>query len=60
MAKATLKGTDLIGAGLSVQRFSPVSSWQEAWKCPGRHVLQKELRVLCLDLQRAEGDCVIH
>jgi hypothetical protein len=31
------KGQYLIGAGLQVQRFSPLSSWQEAWQCPGRH-----------------------
>jgi hypothetical protein len=27
----------LIGTGLQVQRFSPLSSWQEAWQSPGRH-----------------------
>ena len=27
----------LIRAGLQVQRFSPLSSWQEAWQCAGRH-----------------------
>jgi hypothetical protein len=27
----------LIEAGLQVQRFSPLSSWQEAWQRPGRH-----------------------
>jgi hypothetical protein len=31
------KGQHLIGAGLQVQRFSPLSSWQEAWQHPGRH-----------------------
>jgi len=31
------KGQYLIGAGLQVQRFSPLSSWQEAWQHPGRH-----------------------
>jgi hypothetical protein len=27
----------LIGAGLQVQRFSPLSSRQEAWQHPSRH-----------------------
>jgi hypothetical protein len=31
------KGQYLIGAGLQVQWFSPLSSWLEAWQCPGRH-----------------------
>jgi hypothetical protein len=31
------KGQHLIGADLKVQRFSPLSSWQEAQQCPGRH-----------------------
>ena len=31
------KGQHLIRAGLQVQRFSPLSSWQETWQCPGRH-----------------------
>jgi len=40
------KGQHLTGAGLQVQRFSPLSSWLEAWQHPGRMVLEKELRVL--------------
>jgi hypothetical protein len=31
------KGQHLIGAGLLVQRFSPLLSRQEAWQHPGRH-----------------------
>jgi hypothetical protein len=31
------KGQHLIGAGLLALRFSPLSSWQEAWQCLGRH-----------------------
>ena len=31
------KGQHLIGAGLQVQKFSPLSSWQEAWQCADRH-----------------------
>lgn len=31
------KGKHLIGAGLQVQRFSPLSSWWEACQLPGRH-----------------------
>jgi len=30
------KGKHLIGAGLQSQRFSPLSSWQEAWQDSGR------------------------
>jgi hypothetical protein len=36
MTKATLR-QHLIGAGLQVLRFSPLSSWQEARQRPGRH-----------------------
>ena len=31
------KEQHLIGAGLQLQRFSPLSSWWEAWQHPGRH-----------------------
>jgi hypothetical protein len=31
------KGKNLIGAGLQFQRFSPLSSWWEAWQHAGRH-----------------------
>jgi len=31
------KGQCLIGAGLQSQRFSPLSSWREAWTYEGRH-----------------------
>jgi hypothetical protein len=31
------KQQHLIGAGLQVQRFSPLSSWKEAWQHAGRH-----------------------
>ena len=31
------KEQHLIGAGLLVQRFIPLSSWREAWQHPGRH-----------------------
>ena len=27
----------LIGAGLQVQCFRPLTTWQEAWQHPGRH-----------------------
>jgi hypothetical protein len=30
------KGKLLIGAGLQVQRFSPLQSWQDIWQCPDR------------------------
>jgi hypothetical protein len=31
------KGKHLVEDGLNFQRFSPVSSWQEAWQRAGRH-----------------------
>jgi hypothetical protein len=34
MTKVTLKKEHLIGAGIQVQRFCPLS-WQEAWQCLG-------------------------
>jgi hypothetical protein len=37
MTTATHKGQHLIGAGLQVQKFSPVSLWQEARQGLGRH-----------------------
>ena len=36
MTTATLKKTFHWG-WLTVQRFSPLSSWQETWQCAGRH-----------------------
>jgi hypothetical protein len=30
-------GKHLAGAGLQLQRFCPLSSWQEAWRLMGRH-----------------------
>jgi hypothetical protein len=36
MIKETHKGQHFIGAGLQALRFSPVSSWREAWQHPGR------------------------
>jgi hypothetical protein len=47
MAKATLRNQHLIGAGLQVQRFSPVSSRQEHGRVQAGMV-QEELRVLHL------------
>jgi hypothetical protein len=34
----------LIGAGLQLQRFSPLSSWQEAWQRTGRHGAGEETK----------------
>jgi hypothetical protein len=47
------KGLHLIGAGLQVQRFSPLSSWWEAWQHPGRHGARGGAEVLHLDLKAA-------
>jgi hypothetical protein len=56
MTKATLKkkkkNQHLIGAGLQVQKFSPVSSRQEYGSVQGGMV-QEELRVLNLHLKAA-------
>jgi hypothetical protein len=46
------KGQHLIGAGLQVQRFSPLSLRQEHGSIQAGMV-QAELRVLCLDLKVA-------
>jgi hypothetical protein len=27
----------IVGAGTQVQKFNPLSPWQKAWQCPGRH-----------------------
>ena len=56
------KGKHFTGASLQSQRFSPLLSWWEAWRgsLQAGIVLEKELRVLHLDLQAAEGDCVQH
>ena len=51
------KEKHLIGAGLQFQRFSPLSSWWEAWQRAGRHGAE-ELRTLHLDPQTARRDCV--
>jgi hypothetical protein len=40
------KGHHLIGASLQVQRYSPLSSRQEAWQYQGRHDTGETERVL--------------
>jgi hypothetical protein len=52
MTTATLIRTTLIGAGLQVQRFSPLSSRQEYGSIQAGMV-QEELRVLHLHLKAA-------
>ena len=51
-------GKHLIGAGLQSQRFSPLSSWYEAWQ-HGRQTWcwrsQEKPKVLHLDLKATEG-----
>jgi hypothetical protein len=55
MTKASLmKKQHLIGAGLQVQRFSPLSSrWEHGSIQAG--MAQEELRVLCLHPKAASG-----
>ena len=48
----------LIGAGLQFQRFSPLSSWWEAWRHAASHG-DTGAEVLHLHLKE-EGDCVPH
>lgn len=43
----------LVGADLQFQRLSPPSSWQEAWQYIADMVLEKEPKVLLLDLKVA-------
>ena len=45
----TYKGKHLIGAGLQVQKFSPLLSGQETWQCADRHGPGGATRVLHLD-----------
>lgn len=52
-----IKENKLIGVRLQFQKLSPLSSWQRAWK-QADVVLEKELRVLHLNLQAAEGGYV--
>ena len=47
------KAKHFIGAGLQVQKFSPLSSWQEHGSVQADMVLEKKLRVLHLDLKAA-------
>lgn len=50
------QGKHLIGTGLQLQRFSPLSSWRETW-CHIDMVPVKELAVPHLDPPAAQGDC---
>jgi hypothetical protein len=34
---SSYKGKHLVGVGLTIHRFSPLPSWQEAWQQTGRH-----------------------
>lgn len=52
MTAANLIKFYMIEAGLLFQRFSSLESWQR----PGRHGATKELTVLHLDPQAAEGN----
>jgi hypothetical protein len=55
------KGKHFIGACLQFQRFSLLSSWQEAWQCAGRKTwCEKELRVLCIDPKAARRGTLCH
>jgi hypothetical protein len=49
------KGKHLTRAGLQLQRFSPLPSWQELQGSVQADMVLKELRVLHLDLQAAMG-----
>ena len=54
------KKQHLIGAGLQVQRFSPLSSRQEHGSIQADVVLEKELRVLDLDPKTARRGGLFH
>jgi hypothetical protein len=49
-------GRHVIGAGLGLQRFSPLSSLQEAWQHPSRLGAKNEVRVLHLDPTATKRD----
>jgi hypothetical protein len=53
------KGKPLTGAGYTFRDLSP-SSWWEHGSIQAGMMLEKELRVLHLDLQTAEGDYLSH
>jgi len=48
------KGEHLIGAGLQVLRFSPLSTCLEAWQHPSRHWAGK----FYISIQRQPEDCL--
>jgi hypothetical protein len=54
MTKASLIKKNLIGAGLQVHRFSPLSSKREHGNIQAG-MTQEELRVLCLHPKAASG-----
>jgi hypothetical protein len=52
------KGQHLIGAGLQVQRFSPLSSRRENSSFQAGMALEKELKALCLQSKRSQEQTV--
>ena len=46
----------LIGDNLKFERFSPLSSWQEALQCAGRH----DAGEVVLNWRQPGGDCLFH
>jgi hypothetical protein len=52
------KGQHLIGAGLLVLRFSPLSSWQEAWQHLGKHRIREgaESSTSCCEGKQEKAD----
>lgn len=52
------KGKHSTGAGSRLQRFSPLSSWREAWQHAGRNGSGKELRILLLILKQQKETIV--
>lgn len=49
------KGKHLMEADLRVQRFSPLSSWQDVWQLAGRHDAGEWIRVLHVYHLQARG-----
>ena len=60
MTKGTLIKDSIYLGWLTVSKVQSIMIMLEDSSIQGDKVLEKELRVLHLDLQAAEGDCVPH
>jgi hypothetical protein len=54
------EGNSLIGSGLQFQRFSPLSSWWEAWQHAGRHWVRGAKSSTSWSAENQEEDFISH